>query len=588
MNRATPCQGCGAKPQAYHGRGWCYDCKPGNFGRPLPCRRCGSAEDYYTEGLCRLCHPFAPQPPDSCRDCLAWGVTRLRNWTCEACLGWRLRNPGTGDCISCHREVAINQHQACRLCWMQTLYNQAMYGLPRDVLAANRGGQQLWLANMRGYRNGYRPHRRREYKRKRDQLKFHGDEPTPDRPTPPSTSQPSLFDYDPVEDPARGYGYGEPPNTGLAIRLDRHAEEASQRHGWSEGQTRDTRIALRVLQAKHRIQAGPITFSQVHSLVADQLRIRLVLAVLDDNQLFHDDRTPILEAWFDRQLVGLPQPMTDELRTWFTILRHGSSTPPRSHPRQPVTIKTRLIWALPTLRDWAATGHHSLREISRSHIDAVLPGGGNPRAKLGAALRSIFTTLKRRQVLFINPMAGISVGNPERRTPMPVDTNRIRTLFDSPDPTTSAITALIGIHGLRPGEACALQLLDVRDHRIHLADRTIPLAPATKTRLDAYLADRHERWPGSINPHFLVHSRSATTLEPVQVPWLTHKLGITASKLRQDRILVEVNAGGDHRRICDFFGVSMETADFYVGTLNHPDLDDFVTEPPSSRTHPQQ
>jgi len=581
------CEGCGLKPEAYVKRHWCYDCKPGNFGRPLPCRRCGSTGDYWAGRLCRRCHPFAPQLPDSCRDCLAWGVTRLHNWTCQACLSWRFRNPTVGECISCHRNLAINEHHACRLCWMQTLYNQAMYGLPRDVVAANRGGQQLWLADTRGYRNGYRPHRRRDYNRKPDQLKLPSEEPAPERPINPDPDQPSLFDYDPIEDPARGYGYGEPPNTGLAIRLDRHAVDAAQRHGWSERQTRDTRIALRVLQAKHRIQAGPITHSQVHSLVADQLRIRLVQAVLDDNQLFHDDRTPTIEAWFDRQLVGLPQPMTDELRTWFTILRHGSSTPPRSHPRQPVTIKTRLTWAIPTLRDWAAAGHHSLREISRSHIDAVLPGEGNPRAKLGAALRSIFTTLKRHRVLFINPMAGISVGNVERRTPLPVDTHQLRALFNSHDPATGAITALIAIHGLRPGEACALQLADVRDHRIHLPDRTIPLAPATKARLDAYLADRRQRWPGSINPHFLVHSRSATTLEPVMVPWLTHKTGFTASRLRQDRILVEVTAGGDHRRICDFFGVTITTADHYVGTLNHPDLDEFVSEPSSSRTRPR-
>lgn len=179
MTAPRMCEGCGLKPEAYVKRHWCYDCKPGNFGRPLPCRRCGSTGDYWAGRLCRRCHPFAPQLPDSCRDCLAWGVTRLHNWTCQACLSWRFRNPTVGECISCHRNLAINEHHACRLCWMQTLYNQAMYGLPRDVVAANRGGQQLWLADTRGYRNGYRPHRRRDYNRKPDQLKLPSEEPAP-------------------------------------------------------------------------------------------------------------------------------------------------------------------------------------------------------------------------------------------------------------------------------------------------------------------------------------------------------------------------------------------------------------------------
>lgn len=228
---------------------------------------------------------------------------------------------------------------------------------------------------------------------------------------------------------------------------------------------------------------------------------------------------------------------------------------------------------MPTLRDWAADGHRSLREITRQDILAVLPAEGTPRAKLGAALRSIFGTLKSHRVLFTNPIAGIRIGNLERRLPMPISTERIRTAFDSPDPATAVITTLIGIHGLRPREACALQLVDVRDNRIRLPDRTILLAPATKARIDTYLAHRRDRWPGSINPHLLIHSKSATTLEQVRVPWLTDKLGMPASTLRQDRILAEVHAGGDLLLICDFFGVTITTAEHYASTRNHPDLD---------------
>ena len=124
----------------------------------------------------------------------------------------------------------------------------------------------------------------------------------------------------------------------------------------------------------------------------------------------------------------------------------------------------------------------------------------------------------------------------------------------------------------------------MRDHRIVLPDRTILLAAETKARLDAYLAHRRNRWPRSINAHFLIHSRSAGTLEQVKVPWLTDKLGMPANALRQDRILAEVHAGGDLRQICDFFGVTIATAEHYASTISHPELDDFTTGLSGSRT----
>ena len=584
------CQGCGRKPQSYHGRRWCYDCKPGTKGRPLPCRRCGATGDYWSEGLCRRCHLFAPQLPDSCRDCLAWGATRTLKWLCAACVSWRHLHPGTEQCLSCRRDLAVNEHQACRLCWLQTFASQAQLGLPRDVMAANRGGQQLWFVGMSGSRNGYRPHPRRDYRRRRDRV--HGPElgTATAEPTSPRArrdpAQLDLFAHHPVQDPARTFGYGEPPNSRFAALLDQHVLDHAERHGWSQGQSTRTRITIRVLQAKHRIHEPPIKASDVLALTTHGLRTRLALAVLTEHDLLLDDRVPALLTWFPRQLHGLPEPMAGELRTWFQVLHDGSTTPPRSRPRHDGTIKTRTMWAMPTLRTWADAGHRSLREITREDILAVLPAEGTPRATLGAALRSIFTTLKRHRVLFVNPMARMRIGNLERRVPMPIDTARIRAAFDSQDPTTAAITALIGIHGLRPREACALHLVDVRDNHIVLPDRTILLAPATEARLDAYLAYRRATWPGSINPHFLVHTRSATTLEQVRVPWLTDKLAMPSHALRQDRILAEVHAGGDPRRICDFFGVTIATAEHYDSTMNHPDLDDFTTGPASSRTDP--
>ena len=233
VSKPQMCQDCGLKPQAYHGRRFCYDCKPGTNGRPLPCRRCGATGDYWTERLCRRCHQHAPQLPDSCRDCLAWGATRTLKWLCAACVGWRHRNREVSECISCRRELSLNEHKACRLCWLQTFHYQAQAGLPRDVLAANPGSQQLWLANMVGYRNGYTPHPRRDYSRPTDQIHPPGHDPRFDqaaqehaRPQPAvDPDQLDLFAYDRVEDTARRFGFGEPPS----IRFAEHARPARGR-----------------------------------------------------------------------------------------------------------------------------------------------------------------------------------------------------------------------------------------------------------------------------------------------------------------------------------------------------------------------
>ena len=583
------CQGCGLKPQAYHGRRFCYDCKPGTNGRPLPCRRCGATGDYWSERLCRRCHQHAPQLPDSCRDCLAWGATRTLKWLCAACVSWRHRNREVSECISCRRDLSLNEHKACRLCWLQTFLYQAQAGLPRDVLAANPGSQQLWLANMVGYRNGYTPHPRRDYNRPEDQIhppRHHPrfDQAAQEHARPRPAVDPDQLSAVAVVGSPRRFGFGEPPRLRFAETLDRLAVDHAIRHGWTARQTVRTRIALRVLQARHRITAGPVKATDMLGLKELGLSVRLPLTVLADNDLLLDDRIPTLHNWFARQIADLPDPMAGELRTWFDVLHYGSTTPPRSRPRHDVTIKTRTMWAMPTLRGWAQADHRSLREITREDVLAVLPAQGSPRVTLGNALRSIFTTLKRHHVLFVNPMARMRIGNLERRIPMPIDTTRIRQAFESADPATAAITTLIGIHGLRPGEACALQLTDVRDHRIVLPDRTILLARETRARLDAYLAHRHVRWPGSINTHFLIHSRSAGTLEQVKVPWLTDKLGMSANTLRQDRILAEVHAGGDLLQICDFFGVTVATAEHYASAINHPELDEFTTEPSGSRT----
>ena len=578
MTPPRMCEDCGRKPQGYHGRKQCYDCKPGSKGRPRPCRRCGSTGNYWAAHLCKRCHQYAPQQLESCRDCQAWGVSRTYKWLCRGCGGWRLTYPGTRPCVSCGDERSVNDQNVCRLCWCQAKFIQPRLKRRQrglfDVVAANFHGQQLFFANMGSSLSGHRPppvadrlkqpllegfERQRKRNRQARQL--------------------DLFAPEPIRDCARLYGFPDPPDFRLARTLDTLACEHGARYGWIDRRTYLARVSIRVLLGMREATGTPIRASEVAQLIAHGLQARAVLAILDDAGMLDDDRPATIETWFQDHIRDLPDPMTGELQTWFDVLHQGSTTSPRSRPRTASTIKCRLSWALPTLRSWVLAGHDSLREISREDIVAVLPAAGTPRATLGNGLRSIFGTLKAHKVIFVNPMSRIQVGNFTRSIPLPADMDQLRGALNSPDPPGAAMAALMIFHGLRPAELRGLQLTDVRDGRLHLADRVQPLADPVKSRLASYLDYRHRRWPDSINPHFFVHVRSAGSTKPTQTSWVNDHLGMSAQAIRQDRMVDEAQAtGGDLRRMADFFGVTVDTAAHYASMLNHPALTDGSTD----------
>jgi hypothetical protein len=137
------------------------------------------------------------------------------------------------------------------------------------------------------------------------------------------------------------------------------------------------------------------------------------------------------------------------------------------------------------------------------------------------------------------------------------------------------VVALIAFHGLRSGQLRRLRLTDLRDGRLHLDGRVIILAEPVRTRLAAWLDHRATRWPNTTNPHLFVHYRSATRAEPVGLRWvrLTIGAGLTATAIREDRILNEAHAsGGDARRLADLFGLSIQATTRYTSTVDHPEL----------------
>ncbi|MFG6199040.1 hypothetical protein [Nonomuraea sp. JJY05] len=90
----------------------------------------------------------------------------------------------------------------------------------------------------------------------------------------------------------------------------------------------------------------------------------------------------------------------------------------------------------------------------------------------------------------------------------------------------------------------------------------IALAAAVRTRLVAWLDERHRRWPRTANPHLFINTDTAVLTTSVSAFWVNAKLGISAQTLVEGRVLDE--ATGDVRRICDLF-ITVETALRYVG-----------------------
>lgn len=425
---------------------------------------------------------------------------------------------------------------------------------------ANQHGQQLFLVGT--------------FRQKRDRAA------PPAAPLPPVGQYPArhqqLVLFDQARDLTRTrLGADEPPLPALAALLDRTAVDHAERHGWSRTRLVTARAAIRSILALQDAPGSLITASEVSALAPLGFNIQPVLEILAAAEMLDDDREPAITGWFARQFkdLALPEPMLSELTTWFEVLRDGSTTAPRSRPRSHVTIRIRVRTVLPTLRAWSAAGHNSLREITHDQVRAALPETGSPRALLGSSLRSLFRLLKARKMVFTNPTARLRTGKPETRQPLPLDLNVLRGAISSTDPARTAIATLFAFHAPRSQQVRELQLTDVRDGRLYLPDRTVFLAEPVRERISAWLDHRSRRWPSTANPHLFINAYTAVRAGPVSTVWVNDILGVSPQAVREDRILHEaIASGGDVRRLCDLFGLSVNGADRYAAVLDHPDL----------------
>ncbi|MCY7413854.1 MAG: hypothetical protein LH471_12595 [Salinibacterium sp.] len=543
----------------------CYDCLPGGPFTPPPCLMCGVTANYFSQGLCERCHPRSPEKVGACKGCLAWGVYPQHNWMCWSCRWWRQHYPW-GVCDYCHRESSIGDQGACRLCVEQARMLQEP-GRALDLAGANKHGQQLFFANT----HFQRPKTRRL-------APAHGWK-TPGgwgRPGPPPKKlllsdwvQPVLIDVPPDPELVRQKALIE--NSELTRYCSAIVREHAERFGWSVRQRNDVIRSLRLLQTLRDSPTAKIRASEVLQLPRYDGNIVSTLDVLDAAGLLIEDRTRSIEVYFTTKTEALPPVMHEQLEIWMKIMVDGATTAPRQRSRDPLTVRIHVRAIAPAVTAWAEAGHQSLAEITSAQVRAALPASGSQRALMERGLRSLFTTLKARKLIFANPMRGLKSTTLNATVPMPLDTALIREKLTSPNPAIALAVALVAFHALTAKQVSELLLTDIADGRLTLDGRSIPLAEPVRARLARWLEHRNQTWPNSRNPHLLVHQRSSPRLLAASrnFPW--KQAGIRPQVLREDRILAEVHAtGGDARRISDLFGIRIESTNRYIDTLEHP------------------
>jgi hypothetical protein len=506
---------------------------------------------------------------DSCPDCGAWGVTRTYNWMCAACRDWRHTHKRVAPCATCGHTLHLDQRGSCRLCRKTHSRIAQELGVRTraiTVAEANRYGQQLFFAGM-WHREGHGP---RVYVKKTLPADLSLLRPV-------RWQQLALLEL--PRDLAAGIrrGFPPPPDPARERAWHQFVREYAAGHGWEARVTERVQRAIRMLLGMQDTPGAAIKASEVLPMSSIRHPIRPVLDVIAAARMLADDRVAPIVRWFDLQISTLPDQMRQELRVWFDIARNGSVTPPRFRPRAEATVKSQLAFALPTLRAWARE-HPSLREIGRDDVLSALPPSGAPRSTTLQGLRSIFRVLKARKLTFINPTARISVPKPNASIPAPVDLSALReALNNSADPTRAALAALLAFHAIRAWQLRGLRVTDLHDGRLHLPDHVVPLAEPVRQRMTAYLDYRHQSWPNTANPHLFIHYRNANTTTPVTPVWIRRRLGMAAQSIRQDRILDEAHAtGGDVRRLCDLFGLSIAGAYRYTTVVEHPTIAEFA------------
>jgi hypothetical protein len=526
-------------------------------------------------------------PVGQCPVCLGWG--QMGQYTCcAACSKWRRAFPGQAACQRCSRVSQVSLDGLCRPCllivrsedprWLlhpepgrplQLAFLLPGVRLPRAsslVLPANRKDKQA-PAGIDTARLAIEPRRLRR--------------------TPPTqAASPHLVD------PAQGILFnarrdwsflnaGEldqlpaltPAASALVGELGRHARAA----GWTSASRNNATKTLRILLAWLGADA-PVPEADIRALHArPSTTIRRVLAFLRDRgMVIPDPARPgtAVERTINHHIDALPGGIAGEVRQWVKVVRGQGRRAYRELPFS--SVRSYLNCLCPVPAEWGQRVT-SLHEITRDDVQEAL--GHRPGVtahNLLPALRSLFRALKQERVIFRDPARGITLPS-MRRLPAPIPADLLRGLIDRAGiPVAKVAVALIAIHGLgkkdnppaaggpRPAPRPARRPPPHRNaHRLprrahphahhRLAPRTPPPLAAHREPLPA--GQQANRRPAGL-PYRHRHHFSG--------------LGLTPSKVRQDRILDEARHTADPVHLMRVFGLSAHPAMKYVQAA-HPD-----------------
>jgi len=527
-----PCPGCG-QTRRHLAAGLCARCYRLSLTRLVTCPGCGELRPVYFGDRCERCKRRAAAKAGACAEC-GKQVARLWAGRCRTCHARRYETTGAcGDCGDMTR-LTGGLCRACRLFrWKHPLGTCPYCGRQQPIGAF--GGCRSCQAANRAARALDRAQRKRRAK--------------------------------PVLSPAD-------------VQLLNALAGYGGARGWAPGTLLRARGALiAVLTSGHDLGQRPWDVEYLRRFLTGRHRVTLrVVEFLTDEGLVRTNPRAALEQWLARRLAALPAPVAAEVRIWTEAL-HGRG-PRAGRPRHPRTIEAYLRVLETPLGAWAGQ-YGSLRQVTTEDVTAQLAlFTGATRLLALSAMRSLFTTLKARRVLFTNPAAPLTGRALQPPPVLPLDdTLRAGLLGRLNEPSERLIVLLAGVHALRPSQICGLTLdaIGPAASTLLISGRARPLDQLTADHLRAWLQARHARWPATANPHLLINRSTAGGLKPVgrsYVQAAMRRAGITAAELRADRLLNEALAsGGDPLQLTHLFGISDPTTIRYCTETGPPGQD---------------
>jgi len=584
------CAACG-RVRSLHAKGLCHGCYEKDHSRRGACIDCGVIRPISRKGrcvrcyrlsrtsvrLCPLCHKQRPVwgkmcesckakrrlgAAQSCPECLAWSLT-VRGGRCRACRNFAAYNH-PGDCRSCGRHLPTNASRRCRLCAV-TRRQAHLAGQPGwSIEPGAISGIQLFFGELHG---ACLRHPRAACNTEKSAPGAavsgmgRGGLTVTDE-------QLTLFLLAPMLDLLSPERVSATVAQAPAVLMEAVVAFGEGR-GWPIK-------AIRAVQRAVAVTTGAgatnlVKQNVVHQLSRLGLPGRRSWEFLVAQGLVAASGEEQCNAWFEEHLGGLPGQVACEVGTWVEALRGIG----RSRPRRPVTIQHYLRAAEPALREWSRC-YGSLRQVDSEDVSVYLETlVGHRRTLAAVALRSLFSTLKARRLIFADPTKATHPGSFNQTPVLGLTPGTRRSVLTSTERADHRLVILLaGVHALSRADMAGLCLEDVDCDAgtIVVNRRRRHLDTVTKEQLMTWLMLRRQRWPNTANPHVLVSAKSALGLGAVSEGYFRCAfagLPTTAGALRADRLLAEAtDTGGDPMRLTGLFGVHPRTAMRYCAELD--------------------